>query len=281
MLLNSAEIDKFIASTYPNVTKTVLDREHIGAHCPICKRDVALKISHITSSNYASRYGKQFAVIAVPFTVSLQCPICNGLAIWVLYRIQTLKDIDVAPEDLLQVKSNFQQINIYRLAAIPPEGQYEIPDLPKEPASLGTAYSEAIRCLDNNCPIAAAAMFRRALQIITREILGAKPGKLADELASLVGIKNRLGVVLTTSFDTYGYIIREVGNQAAHPDRDPDLLSFTNQDAQDLYEIFLKIVAELFVAPTAAKKAAEGIMERRKLQDKSAMVQPKIASPKS
>ncbi|MDE3042264.1 MAG: DUF4145 domain-containing protein, partial [Nitrospirota bacterium] len=165
--------------------------------------------------------------------------------------------------------------NIYRIAAIPTEGQHEIPELPEKPKALRAAYSEAIRSLDNNCPMSAAAMFRRTLQIITRDLLGAKPSTLANELASLVGKPNKLGVVLTTSFNTYGYIIREVGNQAAHPDRDPDLLSLTHQDAQDLYEIFLKLVAELFVAPAAAQKATEGLLSRRKIEGTPVPALPK------
>jgi len=113
--------------------------------------------------------------------------------------------------------------------------------------------------------MAAAAMFRRALQIITRDILGASHGKLAKKLASLVDKPNKLGVTLSTSFDSHGYIIREVGNQAAHPDRDPDLLSFTHEDAQDLYEIFLDLVSELFVAPAAVERAKASLMSHRKL----------------
>jgi hypothetical protein len=41
--------------------------------------------------------------------------------------------------------------------------------------------------MDANPNIAAAAMFRRALQIITRELLGARPGNLANELNEVVG----------------------------------------------------------------------------------------------
>lgn len=70
-----------------------------------------------------------------------------------------------------------------------------------------------------------------------------------------------------------------MGNQAAHPDADPDLLSFTHQDAQNLYEIFLNIVAELFVAPAAAQKATEGLMTRRKLAEKPLAAQSKEALP--
>jgi hypothetical protein len=156
----------------------------------------------------------------------------------------------------------------YRIASIPPEGLQEIPDLPENPASLRRAYIEAMRSLDNNCPMAAAAMFRRALQVITREILGAKPGTLASELNSLIGSKNKLGITLSKSFEGHSYIVKEVGNQAAHPDKDPDLLSFTSEDATDLHAIFLELVSELFVVPAAAAHAKQALMDRRKITAK-------------
>jgi hypothetical protein len=154
---------------------------------------------------------------------------------------------------------------IYRIAAIPPEGKYEIPELPEDPASLRMAYREAIQCLNNNCPMAAAAMFRRALQIITRDILGAPPSILAKELAWAVGKPNKLGVTLSKAFETNSFILREVGNQGAHPDKDPDLLDFTPEDAGALYEIFLEVVSELFVVPVAARAAKQSLMDRRKI----------------
>jgi hypothetical protein len=241
---------------------------------------MGLQVVSIHAKTYLDQYKNEHIFLTMPYSVVLACPVCKSRAIWIVYRTETPPNGDgPLPEKGLLTKSPFKTIRIYRIAAIPPEGKHEIPELPENPAALRIAHSEAVRCLDNNCPMAAAAMFRRALQIITRDVLGAKHGKLATELASLVGKENKLGVVLTTSFNKCGYILREVGNQAAHPDGDPDLLSFTHQDAQDLYDIFLKIVAELFVAPVAAKKATEGLMTRRKLQEKPVTVHPKKSPP--
>ena len=86
-----------------------------------------------------------------------------------------------------------------------------------------------------------AAMFRRALQVITRDILGAKPGNLANELREVVG-KNLNGVTITQNFAYVGYIVKEAGNQGAHPDADTDLLNFTAQDADDLKAVFMELV---------------------------------------
>lgn len=62
-----------------------------------------------------------------------------------------------------------------------------------------------------------------------------------------------------------GYIVKEAGNQGAHPDSDPDLLDFTAEDANDLRNIFMEIVSELFVIPAAQKKARDEFLARRKI----------------
>ena len=104
-----------------------------------------------------------------------------------------------------------------------------------------------------------------ALQIITRDILGAKPDSLANEIKSLIGVKNKLGITLINDFSENSYIVKECGNQGAHPDKDPDLLDFAPEDARNLYNIFLEIVSDLFVAPIAAKKAREDLLNKRKI----------------
>jgi len=156
----------------------------------------------------------------------------------------------------------------FRITSFPSEGLEEIDELPEDPPSLRTAYRQAIRAMDANAHLAAAAMFRRALQVITRDLLGAKPGNLANELNEVVG-KTHNGVVVTNNFAKVGYIVKEAGNQGAHPDKDPDLLDFTSQDAQDLQEIFMELVSELFIIPAAVQKAKDDFLARRKITPKS------------
>jgi hypothetical protein len=98
-------------------------------------------------------------------------------------------------------------------------------------------------------------------------LLGAKPGNLANELNELVG-RTYNGVVVTKNFANVGYIIKEAGNQGAHPDKDPDLLEFTSQDAQDLQDIFMELVSELFIVPAAKEKARLDFLARRKIVTK-------------
>lgn len=141
----------------------------------------------------------------------------------------------------------------------------DIDELPEKPPSLRIAYRQAIRAKDANAHIAAASMFRRAVQVITREMLGAKPGNLANELRECVG-KSYDGATVQQSFADVGYVLKEAGNQAAHPDADPDLLDFAPEDAEDLQLIFLELVSELFVVPSALKKAKADFMQRRKIK---------------
>ncbi len=118
--------------------------------------------------------------------------------------------------------------------------------------------------MDANAHLAAAVMFRRALHVITRDLLGAKPGNLANELNEIVG-ETYNGAVITKNFANVGYIIKEAGNQGAHPDKDPDLLDFTSQDTQDLQDIFMELVSELFIVPAAKEKAKAEFLARRKI----------------
>ncbi len=269
MLLDAAEFSTLIGSAYVDVTDKVLDKEHLAAHCPTCDREVALQVEHIEGVviRLSKTVNTKWADFSFPFTVTFKCPICSGLGMWIVFRVSMSSAKHTA--NLSHALEKNADVKIYRIAAIPPDGINEIEELPKEPASLRTAYGEAIQCLSNNCPMAAAAMFRRALQIITRDILGARPGTLASELSSLRGNSNKLGITLTSSFDKHSFILKEIGNQAAHPDKDPDLLSFSYDDAYDLYGIFLEIVSELFIVPQAAERARRAIMERRKIRDRT------------
>jgi hypothetical protein len=121
--------------------------------------------------------------------------------------------------------------------------------------------------MDANAPLAAAAMFRRALQVITRELFGVKPGTLAKELELIIG-KSYSGAMVTSNFADVAYIVKEAGNQGAHPDKDSDLLDFTSQDANDLQQIFMELVSELFVVPAATARARTDFLARRKIVPK-------------
>jgi Domain of unknown function (DUF4145) len=146
--------------------------------------------------------------------------VCKAFKQWVVYEFGF-------------TQQNKHQKVFYRVTSVPSEGLEEIEELPVDPPSLRTAYRQAIRAKDANAPLAAAAMFRRALQVITRDLLKAKPSNLANELNEVVG-KTYNGATITSNFESVGYIVKEAGNQGAHPDKDPDLLDFTPQRCRRL-----------------------------------------------
>lgn len=266
MMLDKEQLNNYIVENYVDVTDEFDDENHASGLCSNCKKVVGFQIiermvakCNIRRTPYADMYDSDYTP---PYSIYFQCPICKMFKIWIVFDRHIKKQISVDGE--LKEKS-FRRI--FRVTSLPNEGVEEIEDLPNEPVSLRKAYTEAIKSLDNGCYLASAAMFRRALQIITRDILGATPDTLANELKSLVSVgkSNKLGIALTNDFASNGYIIKDCGNQGAHPDKDPDLLSFELTDAQSLYSIFLEIVSELFVAPKAAQKAKDDLLKRRKL----------------
>ncbi len=158
-----------------------------------------------------------------------------------------------------------KEFKCYKLFTIPENEIYSIAELPIEYPSLISAYEEAIKCMQVKAFKAAATMFWRALQIIARDILGANEWNLANSLKKLKNQPNKLGVVLSENFHNYSYVIREAGNQGAHPDKDIDLIDFTEKDTTDLMNIFLEVVNKLFVKPALLKKAKEDLRRKRKI----------------
>jgi hypothetical protein len=220
-------------------------------HCKVVRGfQVVRRDVQIQRSRYAD-YEEDFAA---PKTYYFRCPVCSAFKQWVVFEFQ-FKDAE----------GKYGDYRYFRVTSIPSEGMEEITELPDQPVALRTAYQQAIRAMDANAHLAAAAMFRRALQVITREILGAKPGNLASELREVVG-KAYNGVTIMADFSTSAYIVKEAGNQAAHPDQDPDLLDFSPEDAQDLQDIFMELASDLFVVPAAVQKAKAEFIARRKIK---------------
>jgi hypothetical protein len=247
------ELRAYVVENYVEVTRDRINDSHWDLECNKCKVTRGFQVVSRQISGTMSEYGAFSQDFDAPHTYIFRCPVCKSFKQWVVYQFQ-LKGAD----------GKWQQERYFRVTSVPNDGLEEIAELPESPASLRTAYKQAIRAMDANANIAAAVMFRRAVQIITRDLLGAKPSRLANELNEVVG-KSYNGATVTTNFAKIGYIIKEVGNQGAHADKDPDLLDFTTKDAEDLQEIFMELVSELFIVPAAAKKAREEFLARRKV----------------
>jgi hypothetical protein len=249
MILSQEEFEDYIADNYPDVTENMKSTGRIIDYCPYCKANMGMNVfrrKFVTKTKHHPAKGAiEEPDFNSPFMIVFSCPDCQAQRRWIAYEIEG---------------------RLYKIMSIPSDNIAEIDELPAEPTSLRKAYNEAIRAYNANCPMAAAAMIRRALQVITREILGAPPSQLGNELRWLQGKKNRLDIILSSDFHDNAYIIKEIGNQAAHPDQDPDLLSFTDDDAINLNALFIDIATELFIIPQVSKKAKDEMMIRRKLK---------------
>lgn len=257
MFANYEEQKAYIKENYPEVTDSRIDDDHWDLHCENCKVVRGFQVIHRWYTTQQAKYSSAFSVdYDSPRVIYFRCPVCRTYKLWVLFRVAG-SEVDANGKEQYVER-------LYRVTSIPSEGIEDIDELPEEPRALRIAYKQAIRAMDANAHIAAAAMFRRALQIITREILKVKRGNLANELKLAVGAKYN-GATITKDFSDIGYIIKEAGNQGTHPDEDPDLLDFTPKDAEDLQKIFMELVSDLFVVPEVVKKAKADFMQRRKI----------------
>jgi hypothetical protein len=249
MILSQEDFDQYVAKTFPDITDSLASDKRIFDYCPYCRARMGMDVFRRDYVYYTVQQHPALPEVkridrSYPHLLIFRCPDCNAERRWLLYRV---KD------------------STYRILSIPGDSGTDIAELPADPPALQKAYSEAVRAFDANCPMAAAAMIRRALQIITRDILGAPRGNLGNELKWLQGKPNKLGITLSQDFHDNAYVVKEVANQAAHPDEDPDLLDFTDDDARNLNTLFMDLVTDLFVVPEAARRAKEDMIKRRKI----------------
>ena len=74
-----------------------------------------------------------------------------------------------------------------------------------------------------------------------------------------------MGIDLVDVFHDNAKIIKDSGNQGAHPDDDITLHVFTKEDAEGLHDLFISIVHEVFVKPAKIKSLQEELKKNRKL----------------
>lgn len=121
------------------------------------------------------------------------------------------------------------------------------PNVPKE---LATDLDEAKMCLANHCYRACAVMARRCIQnaCMTK---GAKSENLVVQVKELT----QAGVI-TKDIEEWATVVRWVGNDAAHPGKDP----VTMEDAHDVLKLAEQFLHVVFVTPALAKarKTARG-----------------------
>ena len=173
MFQNTTDLKNYVRENYPEVTDQRIDDDHWDLECTHCKLTRGFQVIRhdIAGIDNARRYGGALAFkrnFDTPRIYLFRCPVCKAFKQWIVYELTRRNDAG--------------STHYFRVTSVPSEGLEDIEELPKDPPSLRTAYRQAIRATDANAHLAAAAMFRRALQVITRDLLGAKPGNLANEL---------------------------------------------------------------------------------------------------
>lgn len=110
-------------------------------------------------------------------------------------------------EDNYSTKTHYELYKLYNLPT--QEESFAIKDIPDEYSTLKQTISEAMFTMTHGKFISAAIMFRRGLQVITKDILGAKGRTL--QLEWLKENKNLLAIDLTELFHDNGKLIKDVG----------------------------------------------------------------------
>lgn len=262
-LLNLEEFEKYVRTNFDLIyeAETSELKTELDSHCDSCQRDVFMKIHSRTyqQSNYSNKGLPDFV------TYYMECPGCKRKAFIKTVRIGFEKPTGKKDED--GDDETLFVLQHYRLFRLPErEESYVNKDIPEEYETLKNTVSEANFCLTHSKNLSAAILYRRAIQIIVKDILGGTGKNLFLQLEWLKNNKNKLGIDLTEIFHDNSKIIKDIGNQGAHPDDDISLHNFTKQDAEGLHDLFLSIIHEIFVKPTKLKAIQDELKQNRKLK---------------
>ena len=259
-LIDLDEFEEYIKNNYECILESseYSISEEVSGTCDSCKRDVFLKI-------YSQKFNRPYySDNGLPsfINIYLECPSCRRKSF-----IQTVQFVEKKTIQTGQSAHIEHTYRLYKLYRIPVTGEnYINEDIPKQYTSLRKTANEADYCLSNSKFIASAILYRRAIQILAKEVLGGKGKTLFNQLEWLQSNVNLLKIDLTEIFHDNVKIIKDIGNQGAHPDDDITLHEFTKDDAHGLHDLFISIIHEIFVKPAKMKALQEELKKSRKLK---------------
>jgi hypothetical protein len=264
-LYNVKEFEDYIRRNYDllgELSKPDYDSE-LPDTCDACHKEAFLKIH---SESYQRAYYNELKVPRF-VTFFIECPQCRRKSFIKTVQLEVDKPIIVKDDDGNDEEDYEKVYQFYKLFRLPIiEETYANKDIPAQYTSLKDTVSEASFCLSHSRNIAAAILFRRALQILSKDILGAQGRTLYLQLEWLKTNKNLLSIELAAVFHENAKILKDIGNQGAHPDDDITLHNFTKKDADGLHDLFISIVYEVFVKPAKLKALQEELKQSRKLK---------------
>lgn len=158
----------------------------------------------------------------------LQCPRCRDVTVWMMWHPGA--------------ECGRQLTRVYPL---PRSDHPKAPD--DAPRAIAKAYEDACRVLPIS-PVAAAALARRALQMILREVLTVPPADLFREIEAARAMLP--GWIVDALHD-----LRRVGNFTVHPEKDALTGEMIEPEPGEA-ELTVDLVAALFQHLYAGRQAA-------------------------
>ena len=180
------------------------------------------------------------------------CPACNR---FVLY-------LENGAGQALGQGGQNQRLNVTKSMMIWPKGVSRAPVPPEVPLGIVEDYKEACLVL-NDSPKASAALSRRCLQNLLRQVGGVKPGDLSGEIQQVLD-SGKLPRDIADNIDA----VRNIGNFAAHANKSKstgEVVDVEPHEAEWNLDVLESLFDFYFVQPAKAKARRDAL--NKKLQD--------------
>ena len=202
-LINAKEFEEYIIENYNCIFEgedSSISQELAGI-CDSCQRDVFLKV-----------YSREFQIPYSTETnfprfvnVFIECPSCRKKSF-----LQAVQFVEQIVNKIGNSRTYKYIYRLYKLYRIPVSNEHYINgDIPNEYISLRKTATEADYCLGNSKFIASAILFRRAIQILAKDVLGGKGNTLFKQLEWLKTNENAFKIDLSEMFHENAKIIKD------------------------------------------------------------------------
>lgn len=215
-------------------TKTTFGGTPIDANttCPHCQRAITARVRGTWLTDHDEKRWYSFYY---------SCPSCNGFVVTIVVASMDKEDGDV---DVFHAYPRISR-------PVPPE----------VPEPYRSEFREASLVLQDS-PKASAALSRRCLQLLLRNKLEVKRGKLSEEIEEALK-SNKIPSHLADDL----HYVREIGNLAAHPHKDEHtgmIVDVEPGEAEYLLEVLEGLFDALFVAPARQAQRRSAIQSKLK-----------------
>lgn len=210
--------------------------------CPHCRESFHDKyIQH----SYGKDQDAEWAML------KRECPACGRF----IFHLANLESVTVDEKTKPRIKAGSEILVWPRVSSRPP-----CP--PEVPDKFAQDYKEACLVLTTS-PKASAALSRRCLQLILREVAKVKPSDLSNEIGELLD-----RVILPSHIADAIDSIRQIGNFAAHPiksQKTGEIFDVEPNEAEWTLEVLEELFDFYFVKPATIKKKRDAL--NNKLND--------------